>query len=98
VRALARGWERNAADPARAATLATTTYGASLGLDLAQQIAQNKAQIPLVEAGVKGGRTLALSKDRVAGPMYRSLRAMGRTNLPPVERLLDLTIVPDALS
>jgi ABC-type nitrate/sulfonate/bicarbonate transport system substrate-binding protein len=96
VRALARGWERNAADPARAAALAATTYGATLGLDLAQQVAQNEAQIPLVAPPGQAGRTLALSKERVAGPIYRSLRAMGRANLPPVERLLDLTIVRDA--
>jgi hypothetical protein len=44
----------------------------------------------------KRGRTPALRKDRVGGPIYRSLRAIGRTNVPPLERLLDLTIVRDA--
>lgn len=96
MRALERGWERNRADPVRAATLATTRYGAPLGLDLAQQIAQNRAQIPLIETGVAGRGLLSISKETVAGRVYRALHATGRTKLPPVDRLIDQTIWRDA--
>jgi ABC-type nitrate/sulfonate/bicarbonate transport system substrate-binding protein len=97
TRALAQGWQANRRDVARAATLAVNTYGAALGLDLRQQIAQNKAQLSFLESPeVERHGLLWISKDEVAGPIYKTLRATGRTELPDPNRLVDETIVRDA--
>lgn len=97
VRALQRGWLENARDPTLAARLASRTYGATLGLDEQQQVAENRAQIPLTQSRATRERgLLAIDKKRVSGPIYASLRATGRTNLPAVDGLIDVTIVRDA--
>jgi ABC-type nitrate/sulfonate/bicarbonate transport system substrate-binding protein len=97
TRALVRGWRANGRDPERGAALAVNTYGAALGLDLPQQIAQNKAQLPFLESPqTERHGLLWISKDEVAGPIYRTLRATGRTALPDPARFIDETIVRDA--
>lgn len=97
VRALQHGWETNAADPAYAAHLTTATYGSALGLDERQQTAINRAQIPLMEsADTRAHGRLYVDPKRVAGPIYTTLRATGRSNLTPVARLIDPTIVAEA--
>ncbi len=50
LRALARGWLDNAADPKLGAELAVNTYGVDYGLDLKQQIRQSELGSPLVSA------------------------------------------------
>jgi ABC-type nitrate/sulfonate/bicarbonate transport system substrate-binding protein len=97
TRAVARGWQANRRDPARGAALAVNRYGAALGLDLGQQLAQNKAQLPYLESSdVARHGLLSISKHAVKGPIYATLRATGRTDLPDVDRLVDETIVRDA--
>jgi ABC-type nitrate/sulfonate/bicarbonate transport system substrate-binding protein len=97
VRALQRGWAANARDPALGAHLAVTVYGAALGLDEKQQIAVNRAQIPLFEsAETRAHGRMWIDTARVTGPIYTTLRATGRTKLPPVDRLIDTTILRDA--
>jgi ABC-type nitrate/sulfonate/bicarbonate transport system substrate-binding protein len=97
MRALQRGWTQNAQDPAFAAHLATQTYGASLGLDERQQVAENRAQIPLTQStATRANGLLAIDKARVRGPIYASLRATGRTKLPDVEHFIDATVLRDA--
>jgi len=97
VRALQRGWAENARDPALAARLATTVYGASLGLDLQQQIGLNRAQIPLMEGPpTRAHGRMWIDPAHVAGPVYATLRATGRINLPPVGRIVDTSILIDA--
>ena len=97
VRALQRGWATNAHDPALAAHLAATVYGAALGLDEKQQLAVNRAQIPLLEsAGTRAHGRMWIDPQRVTGPIYTTLRATGRANLPPVDRLVDSSIVAEA--
>ena len=98
LRATARGWAENARDPVLGATLAVKTYGASLDLDLKEQIAQNRAQVPLTISDLtrrKGG-PLWISTAEVQNGVYRALRASGRKNLPPVERLVDLSLLQEA--
>jgi ABC-type nitrate/sulfonate/bicarbonate transport system substrate-binding protein len=97
ARALRRGWEACARDPARAATLTMSSYGAQLGLDAATELATSRAQIPLLQsAQTRAHGMLWVDTARVAGPIYATLRATGRRNLPPVNRLIDATILRDA--
>lgn len=95
TRALVRGWTTNEVNPEYAAHLAVEKFGADYGLDLAQQIKQNEAQLPLTKAG-DGRALLALDIDEIAGPMYAAARATGRDNLPDPASIVDLTIVRDA--
>jgi ABC-type nitrate/sulfonate/bicarbonate transport system substrate-binding protein len=97
MRALQRGWATNAQNPALAPHLDVTVYGAALGLDEAHELAVNRAQIPLMEnAGTRAHGRMWIDTQRVAGPIYTTLRATGRTKLPPVDRLIDVSIVRDA--
>ena len=98
VRAVARGWEGNRRDPRLAATLAVNEYGAGLGLDLEQQIAQSEAQLPLTESDETRRKhgPLWISREYVEKRVYPTLRAAGRTHLPEFERLFDLSILRDA--
>jgi ABC-type nitrate/sulfonate/bicarbonate transport system substrate-binding protein len=98
VRAVARGWETNRRDPRLSATLAVNEYGAGLGLDLEQQIAQSEAQVPLTQSDEtrRRGGLLWVSREHVERRVYPTLRAAGRTNLPAFERLFDLSILRDA--
>lgn len=96
LRATIIGWEKNAKDPAIAAKLAVEKYGADLGLSLSQQILENKAQIALSESEVTKAKGLFwMDPDRITGPVYRSLTAAGRTNLPKMEDFVDLSILKD---
>ncbi len=91
LRALGRGWADNARDPQLGARLAAERYGASLGLDPAQQLAQNRAQIPLTESPLtRRFGPLWISEDEVEHRVYRTLRALGRAALPDPKRLIDL--------
>jgi ABC-type nitrate/sulfonate/bicarbonate transport system substrate-binding protein len=95
--ALQRGWQANARDPVPAAKLAVTTYGATLGLDETQQVGENRAQIPLTQsAQTREHGLLWIDRDRVRGPIYASLRATGRTKLPDVDRLVDVSLLREA--
>ncbi len=97
VSALQRGWLQNAKDPALAPRLATQTYGATLGLDQQQQLAENRAQIPLTQsADTRARGALSIDKVRVGGSIYASLRATGRTKLPDLAQFIDTSIVRDA--
>jgi ABC-type nitrate/sulfonate/bicarbonate transport system substrate-binding protein len=97
LRALQRGWQANFRDPVRGAELTVQTYGASLGLSLPHQIAMNRAQIPLMEnAGTRAHGLLWMDMSRIAGPVYATLRAAGRTNLPPPAQYVDLSLLEDA--
>lgn len=93
MRALVRGWVENEKDPAVAAKLVTSKYGADLGLDYEQQLRQNQAQIPLAKASSRG--LFHLDKDRVSG-MFDGARATGRTGLPAPEQVIDMSVLEDA--
>lgn len=99
LKASARGWLENAKDPAVAAKLATDVYGVDLGLDLEQQTLQNEAQIPLIQTDftAKAG-ILRIDEEYLGGPIYNGLRATGSKDLPPVDQIVDQTLLDDALS
>lgn len=97
MRGTIKGWELNEADPTAAAQLAVDTYGADLGLDIDQQIRQNELQIPLMQGPLTEEKGLFwIDPELMAGEMYAALAAAGRDGLPPVEDIVDLTILEDA--
>jgi ABC-type nitrate/sulfonate/bicarbonate transport system substrate-binding protein len=93
--ALLRGHAVNAADPAYGAHLAVEQYGADLGLDLAQQTALNRLQIPLETAP---GSTIPFwfSEESFVGPMLATARLTGRGALPSTTRMRDLSLLEEA--
>jgi len=97
MRALQHGWATSVRDPELGARLTVTTYGAGLGLNERKELATSRAQGPLMEsAATRAHGMMWIDKERVTGPVYATLRATGRTNLPPVDRLIDTSILIDA--
>lgn len=97
LRASIKGWEINQRAPDLSAQLAVTKYGKDLKLDLAQQKLQAQAQVPLIKSDLTDEKGLLwLDQDQIAGPVYDGFRASGRTSLPPVERLIDLSPLEEA--
>jgi ABC-type nitrate/sulfonate/bicarbonate transport system substrate-binding protein len=81
-------------DPEIAARLAVEKYGGDLGLDLQQQTTLNRLQMSLqVEPGV----TIPFwFQAQSIQTMYAAATATGRTNLPPAERFIDLSLLEEA--
>lgn len=99
MRALIRGWQDNERDTLAGARLAAEKYGRDLGLDLRQQTAQALAQNKLLhDPAAPNLPPMALVEKSVAGGMYATAAAAGRTNLPDVKRLFDFTVVPEAMA
>ena len=97
IRGSVRGWESDIQNPATAVDLAVNKYGADLGLDPVQQAGENDAQIPLLQSPLSQSKGLMwLDPDFIAGPVYTALKASGRTNLPDVSQLVDLSLLTDA--
>jgi hypothetical protein len=69
-----------------------------LGLNLNEQLSQNRAQAPLTQSDLtrRNGGPLWVSTEEIAGPIYRALRAAGHTSLPPVSKLVDLSLLHEA--
>jgi ABC-type nitrate/sulfonate/bicarbonate transport system substrate-binding protein len=96
LKGLTRGWMENAKDPAVAAKLCVTKYGADLGLDLKQQTRQNELQIGMLKNPDKPNLPLlVLDKDTLAGPMYAAAKASGRDKLPEIDKLCDFSLMEE---
>jgi len=96
LKGLTRGWIENARDPAVAAKLCVTKYGADLGLDLRQQTRQNELQIGMLKNPDKPGLPLlVLDRDTIAGPMYAAAKASGRDKLPEIDKLCDFSLMEE---
>lgn len=93
LRALTRGWQDNAKDPAVAAKLAVGKYGVDLGLDLKQQVRQNEVQIAMMQSSDRP--LLSIDRATIAGPMYDAARATGRENLPDPELIADVSVMKE---
>jgi ABC-type nitrate/sulfonate/bicarbonate transport system substrate-binding protein len=92
--ALLRARATNIATPAYAARLAVEKYGGDLGLDLDQQITLNSLQVQLeVEPGAE--IPFWFSRKSAEG-MFQIAAVTGRRNLPPPERLIDLSLLEEA--
>jgi ABC-type nitrate/sulfonate/bicarbonate transport system substrate-binding protein len=97
LRATIKGHEKNAQDATLGAQLAVEKYGVDLALDYDAQLMENEKQIPLQQSDVTAEKgMLYMDKDYVAGPMYDGIRATGRTKLPEVDALIDLTFLEEA--
>jgi len=97
MRALVHGWMDEERDSLAGARLATEKYGRDLGLDLRQQTAQALAQNKLLhDPAAPNLPPMAVNEKSVAGGMYATATASGRTNLPPVNRLFDFSVVREA--
>jgi ABC-type nitrate/sulfonate/bicarbonate transport system substrate-binding protein len=98
LRATIKGWELNNKH-LQQGTDYSLKIGSNLGLDPKQQLLQNKAQKPLMESVTTRKKGLFwLSKEEVAGPIYRALKASGRSDLPPFESFVDLTVLRDVFA
>jgi ABC-type nitrate/sulfonate/bicarbonate transport system substrate-binding protein len=94
MRATIRGWQDNAKDPAVAAELAVSKYGADLGLELKQQTRENELQIPLTQNALTKAKGLfRIDEDLVAGDMFDALKASGVTKLPDAGKIIDHTVL-----
>lgn len=96
MRATIKGWELNEADPSVAAALAVETFGADLGLDLAQQTRQNELQIPLMKSELTDAAGLfRIDPEFWDGAMATAYVAAGRETAPAAADVVDLTILVD---
>jgi ABC-type nitrate/sulfonate/bicarbonate transport system substrate-binding protein len=96
LRALTRGWTEDLKDPAVAAKLCVTKYGADLGLDLKQQTRQNELQYVMLKNPAKpDAPLLMLDRDAIVGPMFAAARATGRDKLPEVDKLCDFSVMEE---
>jgi ABC-type nitrate/sulfonate/bicarbonate transport system substrate-binding protein len=91
--AVRRGWEWNVADPVAGTQATLRIAPPALQLNRAQQLQQNRAQAPFMQSAVTR-RFGLLAVDRAGvGRAYATLRAEGRSTLPPFERLFDLSLL-----
>lgn len=97
LKATIKGHEMNMQDPELGARLATEEYGLDLALEYDGQLVENQKQIKLWESDVtKDKGILWMDKEYVAGPMFEGVKAAGRTKLPDVDTLIDLTFLEEA--
>lgn len=97
MRALVRGWNENQKDPGLAPKLVLSKYGQDLGLNAKQQARQNELQLSLTRnPRAPQKRLLELDRETLTGPMYAAAQATGRTNLPPVDRIADFSVMEEA--
>lgn len=98
IASLIEAQQINENDVSIAAALAAEKFGVDYGLDVDQQVLQNKAQLKYVRPGGDPDFQLySLDTDKISGPMMDTLALLGRTELP--ENILDYvdsSIVEDA--
>lgn len=92
-RAVVKGWERNLAQPELGATLAVQEFGKGLGLDMTEQVQENKIQNTLaVSPTTQQKGLLWLDRGFIENSAYKSFMAAGVTNLPPVDTIADFSL------
>jgi ABC-type nitrate/sulfonate/bicarbonate transport system substrate-binding protein len=95
MKGLTRGWQEAEKDPAYASGLAVSKYGVDLGLDARQQQRQSELQLPLLRRAGSSQRLLMLDRQAISGPMYTAARAAGRSELPAVETITDISVMEE---
>jgi len=94
--ATVQGWQAQIKNPAKGAKLAVDKYGAELGLDLAQQIAAAKAEIPYMTSELTKKKGLfSVDPAYVEQYVYPSLEKAGITGMPAAADVIDTTVLDD---
>lgn len=95
LRAVARGWQADVDAPDAGAAATLRSAPASLRLAPAQQRKQNRAQLAYVtDAQTRRHGILSVSR-RGVERAYATLRAGGRTDLPNIGELFDLSLLDE---
>ena len=90
LRATIKGWYYNAAHLNLAPELVLDGPGRDLGLEIEQQRIQNKIQLEYMHSALTAEKGIFwIDSEDVELNMYPSLRATGRTNLPPAAEVFD---------
>ena len=90
LRATIKGWLYNAKDPKFAPELVVNGPGRDLGLEIDQQLIQNEIQLEYMQSALTEEKGIFwIDPAEVERSMYPSLRATGRTNLPPATDIFD---------
>jgi ABC-type nitrate/sulfonate/bicarbonate transport system substrate-binding protein len=96
MKATAQGYEAFIKNPDQAAQLAVDKYGASLGLNLAQQKASAEAEVPLIQSDLTRTKgLLTVDVDYIENKVYPTMRASGIENLPDISKIVDTTVLAD---
>lgn len=97
LRGTIKGWEMQNASPQKGARLTVEKFGADLGLVLEDEVREAKAMIPLMQSDVTKQKGIFwMDAEELGGPMYDALGATGRKSLPPVDEVLDLSLIEQA--
>ncbi len=92
-----RGWQDQIEDPELGAKLAVDEYGKELGLDLEQQIASSKAEVPfMTSSDTEAHGLFYLDPSVIENLVYPSLQAAGIANLPDLASVVDTSVLEDA--
>ncbi|NCF45664.1 MAG: ABC transporter substrate-binding protein [Proteobacteria bacterium] len=90
LRGTIKGWMYNAANPTFAPRLVVDGPGRDLGLDIEQQQIQNQIQLEYMHSPLTAQKGIFwVDPNDVETNMYPSLRATGRTGLPPATEVFD---------
>jgi hypothetical protein len=96
MRASARGWQDNAADPSAAVQLVMKKYGVDLGLNEKEQTRENELQIPLTQSPLTRSKgILSIDPGLMGSTMYKWLRLAGAGNLPDPTKVVDTSILAE---
>jgi len=95
--ALLAGVEDNVADPEAVVPLLVDTYGQDAEIDPVYSTAGNPAYIALYDSEyTEANGRLMIDPAYLENEVYTSYEAAGETDLPPVDELLDATVMTDA--
>lgn len=97
LRAFVAGWQDNINDPKAGVRVTLDTYGASLGLDEAQQARQNELQIPLLTRP-GSDKLFWFDVDELAETAEKVSVAGKYDFTPDVHKVVDLSLLEEVLS
>jgi ABC-type nitrate/sulfonate/bicarbonate transport system substrate-binding protein len=98
LRAEIRGWVDNEANPALGGKLTAEKYGADFNLDTRRETRSNTLQLAYLRSADTAANGLFwVSRERMGGPIYEALRAGGMDKLPDPEKIIDMSLLREAL-
>lgn len=96
LRALARGWAANEADPSRAPALAVARFGADWGYGLDAAVDENERQRPFVRHAPDRGLPYLAIDEAALGASLDALGRAGVAGLPAVADAVELSLLAEA--